>query len=99
MGIEQIIEMGAAVTLNVTAKDLEEYGRFLISETRRELEKAIIDDKADIYMTAEQVADMTGKSVQTVWRWSRTGYIKAYMFGNTQKFSSRELKEKFLNKK
>lgn len=52
----------------------------------------------DEYKTAEEVAQLAGVNVVTVWRWLRSGKIKGKKFGKSWRIHNDELKKIFPEK-
>lgn len=60
------------VTINVTPAALREFAYNIIDEYRRTAEKATQEDER---LSMQQAAQYLGKSVPTLWRWKKEGYL------------------------
>lgn len=58
MNIQELVEKCTHITVAVDINDLVEFGNLLIAKTKRDLEQAVIDDKAESYLSPQQVANM-----------------------------------------
>lgn len=71
MNISELINH-ANVTISVSAADLKEFALGIISEYKQTAEKANKEDKR---LTTAEAAKYLGKSVPTLWRWKKEGYL------------------------
>ena len=92
MKITDILQTGANVTLAISANDLREWHKEVIVDTRRELEQAVIADKAETYISAKQVAEMLSVDLSTLWRWEKRGYLLPAKIGGKRRYKFSEVK-------
>lgn len=71
MNISELINQ-TNVTISVSAADLKEFALGIINEYKQTAEKANKEDKR---LTAAEAAKYLGKSVPTLWRWKKEGYL------------------------
>ena len=60
------------VTISVTAADLKEFAFSVIDEYKQTTEVASKEDKR---LTTAEAAKYLGKSIPTLWRWKKEGYL------------------------
>lgn len=92
MKISEILETGTNVTVSIRIDDLREWHKDVIQSTKRELEEAVISDKAESYLTIKQVSEMLNVNVCTLWRWNKSGYLKTIEFGGGRRYKMSEVK-------
>jgi len=92
MNINEILKTGVNLTVSIGINDLKEWHEQVISSTRRELEEAVISDKAETFLTIKQVSEMLNVNVCTLWRWNKSGYLKAIEFGGSRRYKMSEIK-------
>ena len=92
MNIQELVEKCAHITVAVEIKDLVEFGNHLIEQTRRELEQAVIEEKAESYRSPRQVSEAYGVDLSTLWRWAKRGYLVPIEVGGKRKYLTSDLK-------
>lgn len=71
MNISELINQ-TNVTISVSAADLKEFALNVISEYQQAAEAASKEDKR---FTTAEAAKFLGKSIPTLWRWKKEGYL------------------------
>lgn len=71
MNISELINQ-TNVTISVSAADLKEFAINVIDEYQLAAEKA---SKEDRRLTTAEAAKFLGKSIPTLWRWKKEGYL------------------------
>lgn len=56
-------------------------------DSEREIKAAIAKQKSEEYVSKDEAMRLLGKSENTLWKWSKKGYIKRIKIGGTIKFS------------
>lgn len=92
MNINEILKTGVNLTVSIGVTELREWHKEVISETRRELEQAVLSDKAESYPTVKQVAEMLNVDNTTLWRWNKKGYLKTIEFGGGRRYKMSDVK-------
>lgn len=92
MTIDNILQSGKNITLAITADDLREWHKEVIAETKKELEEAVIADKAETYISAKQVAGMLSVDLSTLWRWEKRNYLVPAKIGGKRRYKYSEVK-------
>lgn len=96
MNINELFRSGTNVTVSILLNDLRDWHREVIEDTRRELEQAVLSDKAEKYLSPNQVSEMLNVDLTTLWRWSKKSYLVPIEFGGKRKYRLSEIK-KILN--
>lgn len=92
MSIHEILRSGTNVTLAISANDLREWHKEVISDTRKELEKHIIDEKTETYLSAQQTCEKLGINDTTLWRWKKKSYLVPAMAGGKRRYKMSDVK-------
>lgn len=92
MSIQDLIKNEANVNITVNLRDLQEWHKGVIADTRRELEAAVISDKAETYPTPKQVSEILGVNLSTLWAWSKKGYLVPSEIGAKRRYKMSEVK-------
>lgn len=97
MNIQSILELGAAVTVNIGIADLKEFASVVFENGRRlEREAQAAVAKEDEKLTPREVAARYHVSLPTLWRWARQGYLKPLKLGKRSFYKVSEI-EKIIN--
>jgi excisionase family DNA binding protein len=78
MSINEILRNGANVQLVINALDLKE--AFL--QWSEETKLPVMEEKEEMYLSAQETAEKLGVDVSTLWRWDKSGYLKKIKVGN-----------------
>lgn len=91
MNIQEIIKNGGNAVVMVTTADLKEFALSIVEALRSEENDR---KQSEGTMSQREAARFLGKSVTTLIRWAKTGYIKpcAYV-GNSPQYSIEQLKK------
>lgn len=92
MNIQELVDKCTNITVAVDIKDLVEFGNHLIDRTKRDLEQAVISDKAETYPTPQQVSQILGVDLVTLWRWKNRGYLVPVEIGGKRRYLMSEVK-------
>ncbi len=86
MNIYELVKTGANFSITVEAKDLLYFADYLIDKSKKELEEAVIADKAETYPTPNQVKEMFNVDLSTLWRWKKKGYLVPIEVGGKRRY-------------
>lgn len=92
MNLQHLLESGSNITVSVSLIDLKEFANTLIDNTKRELELAVISDKAETYPSPKQVCEILNVDLSTLWRWNKKGYLKPSEIGGKRRYKMSEVK-------
>lgn len=93
MSIAELLKKDANITLAISINDLREWHKEVIQDTRKELEDAVISDKAETYPSAKQVSDILSVDLSTLWRWEKRGYLVPVNVGGKRRYKMSEVKQ------
>jgi len=94
--IDELIKSGVNVSITLATNDLKDFADYLIGKTKKELEEAVISEKAETYPSAKQVCEILNVSNVTLWRWSQKNYLVPIEVGGKRKYRMSDIK-KILN--
>lgn len=92
MNLEELIESGTKVNITVSFSELVQFANYLIDRTRRDLEQVIMDDKAETYLSPQQVSQMLSVDLTTLWRWNKRGYLTHVEIGGKRRYRMSDIK-------
>jgi len=93
MSIAELISKDANITLAISINDLRDWHREVIQSTKKEIEDAVISDKAETYPSAKQVSEILGVDLSTLWRWEKKGYLVPANVGGKRRYKMSEVKQ------
>ena len=91
MNLENLLE-SANVTVAVSLSDLKEFAQVLIDKSKRDLELAVISDKAETYPSPKQVCEILNVDASTLWRWNKRGYLCPAEVGGKRRYKMSDVK-------
>lgn len=91
------LSSGSNTLLLIDATDLQEFAKICVCKTIDALEQR---NKAGLpakeFLTANEVCDIVGVSMPTLWRWAKAGYLLPIMVGagkcKIRKFRTMDIK-------
>lgn len=92
MNINEILKSEIKLNVTIGIEELRKWHKEVIEDTRRELEEAIISDKAETYPTPKQVSELLNVDLTTLWRWKRKGYLVPIEVGGKRRYKMSEVK-------
>ena len=92
MKISELLKTDVNVTVSISLNDLRTWHSEVISSTKKELEEIVINDKAETYLTPNQVAEMLNVDKTTLWRWNKRNYLNTIHFGGSRRYKMSEVK-------
>lgn len=99
MEISQIISSGAAVTIAVTAAQLQNFANDLIKKARAEREAELLQEGNEVYYTQEQVTKLLNVTRQTLWYWdTKSDYLHPVTVGGGLKRYKKSDIDRILNR-
>ena len=74
--------------MNVTIGSaiLIEFGKFMIDETKRQMEQTLADAAAETYLSPQKTAELLDCDLSTLWRWNKRGYLTPSEVGGKRKY-------------
>lgn len=87
MSIQEILNSEMTVSVTITADDLRTFVRGMVADVQA-IEKTA---KNEVYFTANQVCEYTGKVRSTLWTWEKRGYLTPSRIGKELRYSKSEI--------
>ncbi|MGB4415438.1 MAG: helix-turn-helix domain-containing protein [Paludibacter sp.] len=79
-------------TVSMQKNDLIDYGKFLISQTKKELEAELIASQSESYKTRLETCDFLKVDQSTLHRWAKRGYLMPIEMGGRRLYKMSDLK-------
>ena len=92
MNLQHLLDSGSNITVSVSLIDLKEFANTLIDKTKRELELAVISDKAETYPSPAQASEILAVDLSTLWRWNKKGYLCPVEIGGKRRYKMSDIK-------
>lgn len=99
MNLTNILNGTPNVSFTISAEDLKEVIMFTIIHTKEEMERVIIEDKSEEYLTVKEATELLGVSTITLYRWRKSGYLSPINIGKELRYPKSILKSTFFNKR
>lgn len=90
--ILNLLNSDANFNITIQKGDLMDFAKFLISETKTELEAEVIAAKAETYLTRLETCDFLKVDQSTLFRWAKRGYLIPVEVGGKRMYRSSDLK-------
>jgi len=74
------------LTVSVKCSDLMDAFRFMVLETKLQLEQTISDEAAETYLSTDKVAEMLCVNSTTLWRWHNDKYLVPIKVGRKNRY-------------
>lgn len=91
MNVQELLTSNANVSVTIGLADLREFASALISATKRELEAAVAANKNESYLTPQQVSELLGVDLSTLWRWKKRGYLNHIEVGGKRRYKQSDI--------
>lgn len=82
MNIRQLLESNASVSVCVSLADLKEFVAEMVAEA--EAARPVVEEEK--YLTIKDVCGILGVTKGTLWRWDKSGYLKAIRIGRNPQY-------------
>jgi len=93
MDLKDLIYNGAAVSVTISAKDLNAFARSVAEDTCREVETKLIAMGDLQCITSQQVCELLQIDPSTLWRWKRDGYLIPTTVGCSPRYRMRDIQQ------
>ncbi len=90
--ILDLLKSDSNFNITINKSDLFDFAKFMISETKSELEAEVIAAKAETYLTRLETCDFLKVDQSTLFRWSRRDYLKPIEFAGRRLYRMSDLK-------
>jgi len=84
--------------LNITIglEVLVEFGKFMVAETKQQIEQTLADAAAETYLSPQKTAELLDCDVSTLWRWNKRGYLTPSEVGGKRRYKRSDI-QRILN--
>ena len=86
------------MNVTVSLEDLMEFGRFMIYETKREIEDKLDKANQEQFLSTKVAAGMIGVDPSTLFRWEKKGFFVPIEIGGKKKYRLSDIKKIFEKK-
>lgn len=80
MNVQDLINAGTNVSITITPADLEEFALSIIDKVKQAQDHEQQPESFN-FMSADEVAGVLNVTKNTLWRWSKTNYLKPVRCG------------------
>ena len=94
MEISQIISSGAAVTIAVTAGQLQAFAGDIIAEYREKIQR---EQTGEQYLSPNKVCELLDIDPTTLWRWDKKGLLHPLKLGGVNRYKKSDI-DRILNR-
>lgn len=94
MEISQIISSGAAVTIAVTAAQLQTFAGDIIAEYREKIQR---EQTGEQYLSPNKVCELLDIDPTTLWRWDKKGLLHPLKLGGVNRYKKSDI-DRILNR-
>lgn len=76
---KRIVKESQAINVTISLDDLKVFAKEVAIATVESLNET--KEPETVWLTPEQVAERLNKTLSTLWRWEKEGYLKPFRFG------------------
>lgn len=98
MELYKLIKENANLSISVKLDELKEFATYIITQTKNELEAAIISQKSETYISRKRASEMLDVDTTTLWRWANRNYLVPATVGGKKRYKMSDI-NKMLNLK
>jgi transcriptional regulator with PAS, ATPase and Fis domain len=98
MKITELISEGANVTISIGLKELQEWHREIMEDSRKQIVKQALENAEEQYLSPTEACKMLSVSRATLSRWQSKEYLVPIMVGGRCKYRKSEI-QSILNSK
>lgn len=89
--IQDILEQGGSVMIQITAADLKKTIRDAVQETRRSIEAEVAKGQSDVLLTRQEAQERLSVSRTTLWKWEKKNYLCPIEVGGKRRYKLSDL--------
>lgn len=81
--------------LNITVKagELMEMAKYIVKLSSQELGQQITEAKSETYLTRNEVAELLGVNLSSLWRWNKQNYLNHVEIGGKRLYRMSDVKQ------
>lgn len=88
----ELIEKRPDVTLHINGGELLGLAKYLIENSKKQLEQIITDANTETYPSRQKVAELLEVDLSTLHRWSKTNYLVPIEIGGKRRYRMSDVK-------
>jgi len=92
MSLQELLNSDSNFNITIQKSDLMDFAKFLVSETKNELEAEVIAAKAETYLSRAETCNMLKVDQSSLWRWAKRGYLMPVEVGGRRMYKMSDLK-------
>ena len=93
MNIQELLNIGANISVTVSVADLKEFAMGLFDEALAIRQEEMKKAKEETYLTPDEVADRLGVSINTLWRWNKSKYLEPVKMGRKCRYKLSDIEK------
>lgn len=90
--LNELLKSETNFNITIQKNDLIDFGKFMISEYKKELEAEIIAQKAESFLTRLETCDFLKVDQSTLFRYAKRGYLNPIEMGGRRLYKMSDLK-------
>ena len=90
--IVKLAEQCPGIMLTISAGELIEAVDYCVGKTRSSLEQIIQDEAQEKYLSIEKASELLDVDKSTLWRWSKSDYLKPITLGGKRRYRMSDVK-------
>ncbi len=98
MNLNDLTNDRANVVFQVTPKDLQKFGKDLITATKKETKHELKKANNETYLTSDEVCNIYSISKVTLWNYDKKGITNPLRIGNKKRYRKSEIEAAFQEK-
>lgn len=79
--------------VSIKLGDLLEANELLLEKSKKDLKESLQQEQTETYPSKQKVASMLSVSVPTLWRWSKSGYLRPITVGGKIRYRMSDVKK------
>ena len=91
-----LAEKHPSLNITIGLAVLIEFGKFMVAETKRQIEQTLTDASEEKYLSPVKTAELLDVDVSTLWRWNKRNYLTPAELGGKRKYKMSEI-QRILN--
>ena len=96
MSIQELLSSGQSINITVGLLELNDFARFVVSETKNKLEAELLAAKAETYLTRLETCEFLNVNQSSLWRWQQRDYLIPIELGGRRLYKMSDL-QRILN--
>jgi hypothetical protein len=91
MSIQELLSSGQSIIITVGLSELNDFAKFIVSETKNKLELDVLAAKTESYLTRLETCEFLKVNQCTLFRWSKRNYLNPVELGGRRLYKMSDL--------